>query len=752
MLKKKCEKILMLILLSMLMFNFIGTNVVIAAPDGETIASQATANLLEMAQDDDWLNAELKVAQQMDWSNIAGGALDAIVGTLTYFERFKVIIIGGVCQFLGTVVAESAGTTESITFISPEDILFNKLAITDINFFNINTFGATDKALSGSNNPIKMLKENVARWYMTLRTIALIILVAVLIYIGIRMAMTSVASEKAEYKKMLMNWIVSLAIVFLLHYIILFVIQINNSLVNILGDLQDATLKDDFYGNYLTELVLRSFDPRFTVGWTSAILYMAVVALTFVFLIMYIKRMITIAFLILISPIITITYSIDKVGNGKAEAFESWIREFFENVLIQPFHCLIYLAFTSVAMNLLEKTASLAATLLVILTMFFILESEKLVKKIFGIKSESTGSALTTAAMISTAFGKLNIKKDDKKVPTNNGGGNTPPAGSTARTRTASNVATNNMNAVNPPNSGAAQPPQPPAPSGNSPRNPRNMSSEELSAKISGGQAHVDDYESLMGNKPTLTPEQRLAQAEADDYNSLMGFDDNNNTASNTPQRNRVYGIPGTLQPQQAQATATDLPRNREYGWLGTQPGPAKEPSIADNWKNAAKGFGNFIVDANKKSSGLAGAVIGGTLAGVAGKDIVETAAAAGVGYKIQNNVIEEKIEQGRGALKDYFAEKDIKNSEQILANNFNKYKNGADYKPEDVDMAQNYLKMTKEQVSNIPDASQKQYVQSLHATRNVLSKKYQGEELDNKVVETMHKVVNKEIPPELDA
>ena len=274
MLKKKCKKLLMLILLSMLMFNFIGTNVVMSAtPDGATIANQAYANLLTMATDDSYLNAELMVAQQMDWSNIAGGALDAIVGTLTYFERFKVIIIGGVCQFLGTVVAESAGTTESITFISPEDILFNKLAITDINFFSINTFGATDKALSGSNNPIKMLKENVARWYMTLRTISLVILVAVLIYIGIRMAMTSVASEKAEYKKMLMNWVVSLAIVFLLHYIILFVIQINNSLVNILGSLQGAALKDSFFGSYLTGLVLRSFDPRFTVGWTSAILY-----------------------------------------------------------------------------------------------------------------------------------------------------------------------------------------------------------------------------------------------------------------------------------------------------------------------------------------------------------------------------------------------------------------------------------------------------------------------------------------------
>ena len=757
MLKKRSEKLLMLILLSMLVFNFIGTNVVTAATTttGGTFTSKDgvqydMSKVVGSTTDHD---AEIAIAEQMDWGNVAGGALDGIVGMLTYFERFKVLIVGGICQFLGTVVAESAGATEKITVISPEDILFNKLAITDINFFKMNTYGSTNASLSGDHNPIKMLKQNVARWYMTLRAIALVILLAVLIYIGIRMAMTSVASEKAEYKKMLMNWVVSLALVFLLHYIIVFVLNINNAFVNILGSLSGANVDNNFMSKYFEQLVFKCFDPRFTIGWSSAILYVCVVALTFIFLIMYIKRMITIAFLILVSPIITITYSIDKVGDGKAQAFSAWLKEFLHNVLIQPFHCLIYLAFTSVAMNLLQNTATLASTLLVVLTMFFILESEKLIKKIFGIDSESTGNAMATAAVLSTAYGKLSPGKDKggKAVPTNNGGGATPPpAGSAARTRVATNVAANNMNAVTGTAAGIA-----PVASGMAVANNHSpYSSENLSAKLSGGQAHVDDYDALMGNeKPKLTAEQKLAQAEADDYNALMGYDsdNNNNTQTVQPQRNRVYGIPGRIQPQQAQTNSQQqLPTRKEYGWLGTQPGEPEGPSAFDKAKGVAGKTWGVVKKSQSYADGLAGAVIGGSLSGIGGANIAETMGAMAVGSKVQHRV-EDKISEGRQKITNYFDEKEIAYNEQELANSFSKYKNGEQYKPEDVNRAQDYLKMTKEQVSNIPDRSQKQYVQSLHATRDVLSKKYKGEELDQRVTATLHKVVNKEIVPELE-
>ena len=42
----------------------------------------------------------------------------------------------------------------------------------------------------------------------------------------------------------------------------------------------------------------------------------------------YVKRMITIAFLIMIAPIITITYSIDRMGDGKSQALNKWFKEY----------------------------------------------------------------------------------------------------------------------------------------------------------------------------------------------------------------------------------------------------------------------------------------------------------------------------------------------------------------------------------------------------------------------------------------
>ena len=47
-----------------------------------------------------------------------------------------------------------------------------------------------------------------------------------------------------------------------------------------------------------------------------------------------------VGFLIMIAPLITVTYAIDKAGDGKAQAFSIWIKEFAVNVLIQPLHAL----------------------------------------------------------------------------------------------------------------------------------------------------------------------------------------------------------------------------------------------------------------------------------------------------------------------------------------------------------------------------------------------------------------------------
>lgn len=743
MIKKDVKKILLLIIISMIMFNFIFSNVSLANNNtSDPVKSQSGLSI----SDTSGLDAEMETASKLDKTVV----LDGLVGIFTYFEKVKVVIVGGVFQFLATVVGESAGTVSNegtFSVITPGDILFNRLAITDINFFNLSTFGpaSNQKNLSGNDNPIKLLKQSVANWYMTLRTMAIIILLCVLVYIGIRMVLASNPETKKDYKKMLVNWFVSLAMVFLLHYLIIIVINVNNVFVDALYSAQNKALSLDssssWMGNYMNALVLKSFMPQATLGWSAAIVYVCIVALTFIFLIMYVKRMITIAFLILISPIITITYSIDKVGDGKAQAFSSWFKEFMHNVLIQPFHCIIYVAFVSIAMKMLQNSGTLAASMIVIITMFFILQAEDLIKKIFGIDSKSTGSALATAAVLSSAYGKLKPGKEKvAKVATN---GKAAMANmSKAKSQASSLVANNNIAASN---ASAAV-------AGASTATAVNASNK-LNEQLSSGAGAYEDYQSTMST-PQEEMDRKINQANlagASDYDDLMG---------NTMPRNRIMGKIGTIP---AQNTASAQQAQATNGPIADVPMPdVKNNKPQSDWeglKDGVKGLGKIGWAAGKgiykKGSdfGIAGGVIGASLAGLGGQDIATTIGAAAVGQKIENyvetgaeNTYIEKKEELEQKLKDI----DMKNNERTLATAFSNHKDNAKYdKKADIQQAREYLGMESSNIKNIQNKSERQYVQALHAMRSIYSKEnYDEQDPNERVIETMEKIIDEDIKP----
>ena len=78
-------------------------------------------------------------------------------------------------------------------------------------------------------------------------------------------------------------------------------------------------------------------------GIDEAIVFCSIVISEFLFFIVYVKRFITLAFLMVIAPLITVTYSIDKLGDGKSQALNTWLKEFIFTVIIQPVHCILYL-------------------------------------------------------------------------------------------------------------------------------------------------------------------------------------------------------------------------------------------------------------------------------------------------------------------------------------------------------------------------------------------------------------------------
>lgn len=236
------------------------------------------------------------------------------------------------------------------------------------------------------------------------------------------MAISTVASEKAMYKTMFKDWLVSFILVFFMHYIIIVTIGVNNSLVGIL----DGNVGSGWSDSTMNKLAMMGIGINIDTveisaikSWASALVYAMMVFFTLAFLWTYVKRMITLAFLIVISPLVTVTYAIDKMGDGKSQALNAWLKEFIYNVLLQPFQCVIYLALMKSSITMLNTNEpSLGIAALVIICMMFTYEAEKIVRKIFGFdKASSIADTMATTAAMITGINTLSKIGGKGKTP-----------------------------------------------------------------------------------------------------------------------------------------------------------------------------------------------------------------------------------------------------------------------------------------------------------------------------------------------
>ena len=301
----------------------------------------------------------------------------AVVGLLTYPIRLVAMGIFLAVDKLMSAVAYieggSSGSSNSgiaSATLTPFDVLFNTDENEHIPLLNVNFFNRGND----TESIMYKFRTAIAVWYYALRTIASAILLVVLIYVGIRMAMSTVSAEqKASYKKMLVDWTVSLVLIFLMQYIMLFVIYVNNAIVDAISTFADSnSMREsiDAIGSQALKALSIS-----AIGAT--VVYCMLIWQTFGLFISYFNRMLTLAFLTLISPLITLTYSIDKMGDGKAQALNTWLKEYVFTTLIQPFHCIIYMAFVNVSVQLLNSNTGdidyqLAAAIISIICIHFI--------------------------------------------------------------------------------------------------------------------------------------------------------------------------------------------------------------------------------------------------------------------------------------------------------------------------------------------------------------------------------------------
>lgn len=290
---------------------------------------------------------------------------------------------------------------------SPEQIFSGNVAGLDINFINPNT------AKFGENSSAAKLQVVIAQWYVALRNLAIVGLLSVLVYVGIRIIISSSSNDKAKYKQMLMDWLIALCLLFFLHYIMSFIVTMTESIVEAIGGNGQNTITVNVQTaantpqTFKTNLLgLARFKTQYAdIGRkvTFLIFYIGLVAYTVYFTYVYLKRMLMIAFLTIIAPLVALTYPLDKISDGKAQAFNMWLKEYMFNAILQPFHLVIYMVIVGSAMDLAQNNIvySLAA-------LAFIIPAEKILRNMFGFNKAGAGtmSALTgfTAGSMASKF------------------------------------------------------------------------------------------------------------------------------------------------------------------------------------------------------------------------------------------------------------------------------------------------------------------------------------------------------------
>ncbi len=371
------KKLVTILLIAVIVFNFIGTSFVYADEPDDSAVSLPESNgegeitgeqyqqLADNGTDDEGNKAEVT-------PSILGTIFQSISLMLNSFPMTVNALMThlaknptGTEDPLKEAVEYVVDLVDVSTYFSIQRTVFNEVALFNIDVFNMDStykVGIGDKEQEIHQTPALInLKESTAKWFYICRLLAIMINLCVLIYVGIRMAISTVATEEARYKKMLISWAESMVILFFLQYIMTFAIQLGNIVLNIIYNLREGLNSESF------EEVIMAKIFRFLSESSGMQTFLSVMFLT------------------IISPFITVTFSIDKMGDNKAQAFDTWMKEYIINISLQPIHAAIYLVFVFTAGEIAATAPFVAMVFLLVLGRL-----EKIVRDVFGITNATS--------------------------------------------------------------------------------------------------------------------------------------------------------------------------------------------------------------------------------------------------------------------------------------------------------------------------------------------------------------------------
>ena len=346
-------------------------------------------------------------------------------GILSDFEALVANLLYSLANGLHFLTSCALGTSITI-----DDLVFNKYPETNISYFESEAeAGDMGSSLIYGKNGIGGLDNVVNQWYKIFQRIALMGYMAILVYMGIKIMLNSTADQRAGYKRLFVDWVIGIAILLLFPYVMKYMIELNVAFVKMIDANKGFESKENaVIANIDTSNDFSKTSIDDEIKWENGTDYMSNIgyaayqsekfALSLAFLIMtwqlitlifhYYKRLFMVAFLIIIFPLVALSYAVDKIADGKSQAFNTWFKEYFLNVFIQSFHAIIYV-FVCTTVYATSSTTAGYDYVLIIVGVTFLFKGEEIIKQIFGQTGSSVKSLSSTAGAV---YAKMTLARN----------------------------------------------------------------------------------------------------------------------------------------------------------------------------------------------------------------------------------------------------------------------------------------------------------------------------------------------------
>ena len=279
-------------------------------------------------------------------------------------------------------------------FIAKYMFTLDKLFFGDIKALDVNIFNLDNNKENNSkgNNVNLNLKKGVAVWTNVTKGFAVGISLLLFILGAIMLMINSASSNpRADAIAMLKNFLTDtvkgLLIAMLITLLLAAILAFHDIALGIFNTVRYKMLES---GSQSVEILIykQLLGDKITSGYGYTITFVSflfMAAYHIKFFMLFINRLITIGFLVVVSPVISVTYAIDKIGDGKSQVLTNFFKEFNDSVLVGLIYPLLYLVYMYALSPIVAVSPLLA---LFVITQFS--RAEKTIKGMLNLRKLTT--------------------------------------------------------------------------------------------------------------------------------------------------------------------------------------------------------------------------------------------------------------------------------------------------------------------------------------------------------------------------